>query len=180
MKAQSVAELEGSAAKGDVGAKKELARRLMEGDGTDKDEAAAAKWLEDCAAHGDAEAMVMLAKCCALGCGKKQSGEQAEALISEAAKKGNAEALCFRKYIDKWRGHSTINYEGLCCTVEYTRTTTFMSFIAELFRGQFIMGYVATVMNIVPCQAIKLGRRFQSGISSAKKSMFIWIQWNRL
>ena len=71
---------------------REMARRLMEGDGVDKDEAKAVSLLEDCVAHGDADAMVMLAKCCALARGMERNAERAEALVSEAAKKGNNEA----------------------------------------------------------------------------------------
>ena len=113
MKAQSVAELEGSAAKGDTAAKKELARRLMTGEGIDKDKVAAVKWLEDCAVHGDSDAMVKLAKCCALGAGVKQNRVRAESLMSEAAKKGNAEAKYFMLYINDWKGKETVDYEGL-------------------------------------------------------------------
>ena len=44
----------------EIEAKRESARRLLEGDGVDKDEAKAVSLLEDCVAHGDADAMVML------------------------------------------------------------------------------------------------------------------------
>ena len=67
-----------------------MARRLLEGDGVDKDEAKAVSLLEDCVAHGDADAMVMLAKCCALGRGMEHNAERAEALVSDASKKGKS------------------------------------------------------------------------------------------
>ena len=80
------------ATQGELDAKREMAIRLLEGDGVDKDEAKAVSLLEDCVAHGDADAMVMLAKCCALGRGVEHNAERAEALVSEAAEKGNHEA----------------------------------------------------------------------------------------
>ena len=74
-------------AQGDIGANQELVKRLLKGDGVDKDEAKAVSLLEDCVAHGDADAMVMLAKCCALGYGVEHDAERAEALVSDAAMK---------------------------------------------------------------------------------------------
>ena len=67
----------------EIEAKRESARRLLEGDGVDKDEVKAVSLLEDCVAHGDADAMMMLAKCCALGRGIEHNAERAEALVSE-------------------------------------------------------------------------------------------------
>ena len=100
---QSVANLDDSATQGDMGAKRVMARRLMEGDGVDKDEAKAVSLLEDCAAHGDTDAMVMLAKWCALARGMEHNAERAEALVSEAAKKGNDEARILLRLINKWK-----------------------------------------------------------------------------
>ena len=74
--------IEDSATQEDMEAKREMARRLMEGDGVDKDEAKAVSLLEECVAHGDTDAMVMLAKCCALGRGMEHNAERAEALVS--------------------------------------------------------------------------------------------------
>ena len=101
--AQSIASLEDSAAQGDMKAKRELARRLVEGDGVDKDETKAVSLLEDCVARSDADAMVMLAKCCALGRGMKHNAERAEALVSEAEKKGNDEARILMELINDWK-----------------------------------------------------------------------------
>ena len=81
-----------------------MARRLLEGDGVDKDEAKAVSLLEDCVALGDTDAMVMLAKCCALGRGMEHNAERAEVLVSEAAKKGNDEARVLLQLINDCKG----------------------------------------------------------------------------
>ena len=108
---QDAAVLEESGIQGDLKAKRDMARRLLEGDGVDKDEAKAVSLLEDCVAHGDADAMVMLAKCCALGCGMEHNAERAEALVSEAAEKGNDEARFLLKLISDWKGNEYIDLE---------------------------------------------------------------------
>lgn len=110
---QSVAELEVSAAKGQKDAKKELARRLLEGDGTDKNEAKAASLLEDCAAHGDAVSMLTLAKCAALGRGVQQDARRAETLLREAAQKGSKEAQSLLEVFHKWEGFTDLDLNGL-------------------------------------------------------------------
>ena len=89
-------------------AKRELARRLMEGDGVDKDEAKAVSLLEECVAHGDADSMVLLAKCCALARGMQHNAERAEALVSEAAEKGNYEAYILLQLINDFKGKERI------------------------------------------------------------------------
>ena len=105
--------IEDSATQEDMEAKREMARRLMEGDGVDKDEAKAVSLLEDCVAHGDADAMVMLAKCCALGRGMEHNAERAEALVSEAAEKGNHEARILLQLINDWKGKQRVDLERL-------------------------------------------------------------------
>jgi TPR repeat protein len=105
---QGAAILDESAIREDLEAKREMARRLLEGDGVDKDEAKAVSLLEDCVAHGDTDAMVMLAKCCALGRGVERNAERADALVSEAAKKGNDEARILLKLINDWKGEESI------------------------------------------------------------------------
>ena len=85
-------------------AKREMAKRLLEGDGVDKDEAKAVSLLEDCVAHGDADAMVMLAKCCALARGMEHNARRAETLVSDAAEKGNDEARILLQLINDWKG----------------------------------------------------------------------------
>ena len=90
-----------------------MARRLLEGDGVDKDEAKAVSLLEDCVAHGDADAMVMLAKCCALGRGMEHNAKRAEALVSDAAKKGNNEARILLQLINDWKGKQRVDLERL-------------------------------------------------------------------
>ena len=94
-------------------AKRKMARRLLEGDGVDKDEAKAVSLLEDCVGHGDADAMVMLAKCCALGCGMEHNAKRAEALVSDAAKKGNNEARVLLQLINDWKGDESVDFDGL-------------------------------------------------------------------
>ena len=91
---------------------KQVARRLLEGDGVDKDEALAVLLLEHCAPHGDTDAMVMLAKCCALARGMKHNAERAEALVSEAAAKGNDEARILLQLINDWKGKQHIDLFG--------------------------------------------------------------------
>ena len=110
---QCAATLEEPTAQGDVEAKREMARRLLEGDGVDKDEAKAVSLLEDSVTHGDADAMVMLAKCCALGRGIEHNAERAETLVSDAAKKGNDEARFLLQLINNWRGKEYIDLKGL-------------------------------------------------------------------
>ena len=102
-----------SVAQGDMEAKREMARRLLEGDSVEKDEEKAVSLLEDCVAHGDADAMVMLAKCCALGRGMEHNAERAEALVSDAAKKGNDEARILMEDINEWKGKESIDLESL-------------------------------------------------------------------
>ena len=97
----------------EIEAKRESARRLLEGDGVDKDEVKAVSLLEDCVAHGDADAMMMLAKCCALGCGMKHNAERAEALVSEATEKGNDEARILLRLINDWKRKQRIDLKSL-------------------------------------------------------------------
>ena len=113
MKIQSVKELQKAAAKGHKKEKRELARRLMEGDGVDKDETKAVSLLGDDVIRGDTDAMVMLAKCCALGRGMEHNAERAETLVSDAAKKGNDEARFLLRIISNWRGKEYIDLKGL-------------------------------------------------------------------
>ena len=117
-----------------------MARRLLEGDGVDKDEAKAVSLLEDCVAHGDADAMVMLAKCCALGRGMEHNAERAEALVSEAAEKGNHEARILLQLINDWKGNERINLRSLwmCFLMEFDMKCSYVLFlqIASTENGQ--------------------------------------------
>ena len=113
MEKRTVAELNALVVKGDSKAKAELARRLLEGEGVNKDEAKAVSLLEDCVAHGDADATVMLAKCCALGRGIGHNAERAEALVSEAAKGKNKEASSLNMLINEWREKERLYLDGL-------------------------------------------------------------------
>ena len=98
---------------GDMDAKREMARRLLIGDGVHKDEAKAVSILEDCVARGDTNAMVMLAKCCALARGMKYNAERAEALLSDAAQKGNHEARILTQLINHCKGKERIDLKSL-------------------------------------------------------------------
>ena len=113
MKAQSVDELDVLVGQGDMDAKRELAIRLMEGNGVPQNHPKAVALLEDCVALGDAESMLILAKCCAYGHGMEQDVERAESLISEAANKGNDEAVLLRRLFDILKENEIINLEGL-------------------------------------------------------------------
>ena len=130
--------------------KKEMAKRLLKGDGVEKDEVKAVSLLEDCVAHGDADAMVMLAKCCALGCGMKHDAERAEALLSDAAKKGNKEAQRLKKVINDCKGKQSIDLENLKGTFQYGLMFDKRPKLA------CSVDHVALVMNIVPCQILNL------------------------
>ena len=110
---QGEASLEDSVTREDMVTKREMARRLLEGDGVDKDEAFAVSLLEDCVAYGDTDAMMLLAKCCALERGIEYNAERAEALLSEAAVKGNDEACILVEEINHWKGKQSVDLRGL-------------------------------------------------------------------
>ena len=118
VKAQSVDELEVLVGQGDMDAKRELAIRLMEGNGVPQNHPKAVALLEDCVALDNAESMLMLAKCCAFGRGIEHDVERAESLICEAANKGNDEAQCLMKHLDDFQGEQMINFTGLFCPTE--------------------------------------------------------------
>ena len=73
-------------------AKRELAIRLLEGKGMQKNEEKAVALLAECVAHRDIHAMLTLGKCYAHGKGVEPDSERAKTLICNAAKKGNKEA----------------------------------------------------------------------------------------
>ena len=100
---QGSALMDGVGSQGGIEAKKEMAGRLLVGDGVDKDDARAVLLLEDCVARGDADAMLMLAICCAFGRGMEHNAERAEALVLEAAMKGNDEARILMELINDWK-----------------------------------------------------------------------------
>ena len=113
MEKRTVAELNALVVKGDSKAKAELARRLLEEEGVNKDETKAVSLLEDCVAHGDADAMAMLAKCCALGDGMEYDVERAEALLSDAEKRKNKEASSLNMLINEWKEKERVYLDGL-------------------------------------------------------------------
>ena len=137
-KTQSTATLEEPTAQGDMEAKREMARRLLEGDGVDKDEAKAVSLLEDCVAHGDADAMVTLAKWCALARGMEHNAERAEALVSEAAEKGNHEARILLQLINDWKRKEHIDLGCLrkCFLNKLKRENLCRCYLCRAYRGR--------------------------------------------
>ena len=113
IKKQTVAELEESSAQGKNEEKKELARRLLEGEGVDKNETKAVSLLEDCITCGDAEAYMMLAECCAFGLGTERNVERAKTLVTEAAKKGNHEGQTLMELLEECKDKDKIYFDGL-------------------------------------------------------------------
>ena len=152
---QNVNELE-VVGQGDKDAKRELAIRLMEGNGVPQNHPKAVALLEDCVALGDAEAMLTLAKCCAFGHGIGQCAERAESLICEAASKGNDEAQSLRKLLSGWKGKQSINLEGLFST-HWTRIFgQNILIITGRIEGELTIERVCLLMNIIPCKEIDL------------------------
>ena len=113
LKAQRKDELDVLVGQGDTDAKRELAIRLMEGNGVPQNHPKAVALLEDCVTLGDVDAMLMLAKCCAFGHGMERNTERAESLISEAAEKENDEAYTLMWLINDWKGKDTIDMSCL-------------------------------------------------------------------
>ena len=144
---------------GDMGAKRELAIRLMEGNGVPQNHQKAVALLEDCAALGDAEAMLTLAKCYSFGHGMEHDMERAKSLISEAAKKGNHEAMCLMWLIN-WKGKCSIDLDGLSGSHrnKISRKFIFM-FDTGKIKDKLTIERVCLLMNIVPCKAISLARK---------------------
>ena len=150
--------MDDSATQRDLEAKREMARRLVEGDGVDKDEAKAVSLLEDCVAHGDADAMVMLVKCCALARGMEYNAERAEALVSEAAEKGNHEACFLLQLINDCKGIERIDLTSLRgCFLKILKWRTHVCVVFTVYIDEeCTIERVAFVMNIVPCRDLNL------------------------
>ena len=155
---QDTPNMEVSVANGDGKAKREMAGRLLIGNGVKKDKAKAVSLLEDCVAHGDADAMLLLAKCCALGCGMEHNTERAETLVSDAAKKGNKEARFLMKLINDWKEEESVDLDGLIRRFfkEPKRKSHVGVVYAGCIKGECTIERVALVMNIVPCQDFDL------------------------
>ena len=117
VKAQSVDELDVLVRQGDMDAKRELAIRLIEGNGVPQNHSKAVALLEDCVALGDTDAMIMLVNCYTLALGMEHNAERAESLICEAANKGNHEAVCLMWH-NNWKGKCSIDLDGLSCSLE--------------------------------------------------------------
>mgnify|MGYP000096605626 CR=1 FL=1 len=110
---RSVKELRASVAQGDMGAKRELAERMLVGKQVEKDEKKAVSFLEECVANGDTDAMMTLAVCCALGRGMEQNVVRAMDLLSNSAMKGNKDAQSFMIFINNVKGNGTLRLSGL-------------------------------------------------------------------
>ena len=99
-------------AQGDLRAKAELARRMLE-EGMKENEVNAVSLLQDCARSDIPDAMVMLAKCYALGRGVECNKKQAEKLLSGAAKHGDEEAALLVKLFKEWRKQNELSLWSL-------------------------------------------------------------------
>ena len=97
-------------------AKRELAIRLLEGKGMQKNEEKAVALLAECVAHRDIHAMLTLGKCYAHGKGVEPDSERAKTLICNAAKKGNKEAFLLAQMIHEYKGREMIDTKGLLFT----------------------------------------------------------------
>ena len=113
METRSVADLQVFVEQGNKEAKRELAKRFLEGKDVDKNESKAVSLLEECVTLGDSHAMLALAKCCALGYGMEQNVERAEALISEASIRKNKDAKTLVKLINEWKGKERVDLASL-------------------------------------------------------------------
>ena len=131
MDAQSVNELEVLVGQGNMDAKREMAIRLMKGNGVPQNHPKAVALLEDCVALGDADAMLMLAKCCAFGHGIEQNAERAESLISDAANKGNEDALCLMELINEWEGTDNVDLSSLSGSHRKMLPRKFIKFLTQ-------------------------------------------------
>lgn len=100
----SIKELEDFSDKFEPDAMNELARRLMDGKGVEKDVARAVSLLEDCMAFFDERGGLFLAECYAIGHGVEQDVERAEAIISEGAEEPiNVDFRRLKEFLDETR-----------------------------------------------------------------------------
>ena len=152
------AKLEESSTQGSVVTKKKMARRLLNGDGVDKDEAKAVSILEDCVALGDTDAMVMLAECCAFARGIEHNAGRAEALLSDAAQKGNEEARILMQLINHWKGKERVDLKGLRkCLLKIVNVEIHFCVASVVsVRGKRMIERIALAMNIVSCRELDL------------------------
>lgn len=109
----TIEDLEKEAEEGHTPAKKELAKRLLEGDGVEKNETKAVSLLEECVKEGSSDAMWLLAKCCALGYGTEHDAERAEMLIEKPAVHGNKGARFLMEHALEWKQQNRIDLSGL-------------------------------------------------------------------
>ena len=150
VKAQNVDEPDVLVRQGDMDAKRELAIRLIEGNGVPQNHTKAVALLEDCVALGDAESMLILAKCCAIGHGMERNTERAESLISEAANKGNHETQCLMELINEWEGTDNVDLSSLSCSHRKKLSRQFiLMFVTEQIEGELTIERVCLLMNIV-------------------------------
>ena len=155
--AQSVDELEVLVGQGDMGAKRELAIRLIEGNGVPQNHPKAVALLEDCVTLGDTDALFMLAKCCALGRGMEHNAERAESLICEAANKGNHDALCLMELINDWKRQQSINLSGLS-GINWMKAfgKLIHMLITGQIEGEMTIERVCLLISIVPLKTMNL------------------------
>ena len=109
----SIKELEDLTDEFEFDAMVELARRLIDGKGVEKDVARAVSLLEECLEFGDEIGGLFLAECYAIGHGVEQDVERAEAIISEGAKElFNVDFRMLKEFLDETRTCEKL--EGLC------------------------------------------------------------------
>ena len=183
VKAQSLDKLEVLVGQGDMDAKRELAIRLIEGNGVPQNHPKAVALLEDCVTLGDAESMLMLAKCCALGRGVEHDAERAESLISEAANKGNRETQCLMKLIDDWKGQKSVDLEGLALIEIRYQECSFFMFNTGKIKDELTIERVCLLMNIVPCRKMNFEcKKSQCTVKTQSKTntvSLVCAEWNQ-
>lgn len=145
---------DGNDPQGEIDAKRELAKRMMEGNEMEKNKEKAVSLLEECVTLGDAEAMMMLAECCALGRGMKQNVERAKSLISDAAKRGNKDASNLFNYIEYWDDSQTY----FKCFGSLLIDEEFMFVFTRLFSVNFFtMPTLRLIaMNLLPIKTFSI------------------------
>ena len=174
---ETVGEPEDSVEQKGIEAKKELAKRLMEGEGVEKNDEKAVLLLEECVTLGDADAMFMLGKCCALGRGTKKSAHRAGVLITESVKRGIVQGESLYWLMMKCIGSTKVDISGLCRPNEYDSLQCAIllvfCFLSELlldftrkectdkegFDPYYVTG-AYMLMDMVPLRSMKMGGRW--------------------
>ena len=159
-------------------AKKEQARRLLEGKDVEKNETKAVKLLEDCVALGDPDSMLTLAKCYAFGKGVKRNAERAEDLITQSAMNGNTEARPLSNVLREWKRNQAIDCNSL---LGFFRVSFYLDlpprhcFPSGTLQQLLTVEQLVFVMNAIPCQI--LGCLFLDRKTNKNKRVFFQCLW---